>query len=158
MASMDFPIKPPDSSKRKVPMKMKERPYVDTLRPEKTTGKLSGSLVEPSGRKVEVSAPMPHEETSSSPAEDHNPGNPGRRRPFAVSKSYDVYNGHAGDAASGVIESQPEGRAGLPPASAVTEAKVEPGVAVRCAKEQTGLNRYPINSHEQEHHTHGPNN
>ncbi len=38
------------------------------------------------------------------------------------------------------------------------EAPCEKGAAVRCAKQQTGLNRYPINSHEADHKTHGPNN
>lgn len=49
------------------------------------------------------------------------------------------------------------GRA-LPKASAVETAKVEPGVAVRCAKEQTGENRYPINSHVESKKEFGPNN
>lgn len=74
------------------------------------------------------------------------------------SESYKVYLEKAGSAESGVCESQSEGRKSLPPAAAVEEAKAEPGTAVRCAKEQTGLNRYPINEHEEDHKTHGPNN
>ncbi len=74
------------------------------------------------------------------------------------SELYKVYLEKSEAAPGGVHSTQPEGRAGLPPAEAVSEAQVEKGVAVRCAKEQTGENRYPINQHEQEHHTHGPNN
>ena len=77
------------------------------------------------------------------PEKDHNPGNPGRQRPFAVSASYDVYNGHAGDATSGVCHSQAEGRSGLPKAEAVTQAKCEEGTGKRLAKAQvakTGVN------------------
>ncbi len=60
---------------------------------------------------------------------------------------------------SGVHSSQPEGRTGLPPVdNSVLAAKDAPGTTVRCAKIQTGENRYPINSHEAEHKTHGPNN
>jgi hypothetical protein len=79
------------------------------------------------------------------------------------SESYKVYLDKTEAAKSGVT-SQPEvggqsypGRA-LPPVQQVTTAKDNPGTAVRCAKEQTGLNRYPINKHEEEHKTHGPNN
>jgi hypothetical protein len=67
-------------------------------------------------------------------------------------------------AKQGILESQKEvggqsypGRA-LPPVQEVKQAEEKPGTTVNCAKKQTGLNRYPINSHEQEHHTHGPNN
>lgn len=49
------------------------------------------------------------------------------------------------------------GRA-LPKSSEVTEAKVEKGVAVKCAKQQTGENRYPINSHVEQKKEFGPNN
>ena len=49
------------------------------------------------------------------------------------------------------------GRA-LPKASAVEEAKCEPGTTVRCAKEQTGENRYPINSHVEKKLEYGSNN
>jgi hypothetical protein len=79
------------------------------------------------------------------------------------SESYKVYLDKSEAAKSGVT-SQPEvggqsypGRA-LPPVQQVVEAKAEPGTTVRCAKEQTGLNRYPINSHEAEVKHHGPNN
>lgn len=74
------------------------------------------------------------------------------------SESYKVYLEKAGDAASGVISSQPECRAGLPPAVGVKDAEVRPGVAVQCAKQQTGENRYPINSYVEKCHEHGPNN
>lgn len=64
-------------------------------------------------------------------------------------------DGHA----SGVHSSQPEGRTGLPPVdNSVLAAKDAPGTTVRCAKIQTGENRYPINSHAEKNHTHGPNN
>ena len=60
---------------------------------------------------------------------------------------------------SGVHSSQPEGRAGLPPVdNNVPAAKDNPGTTVKCARVQTGENRYPINSHEEKNHTHGPNN
>ena len=88
------------------------------------------------------------------PDEDHNPGNPGRQRPFAVSQSYDVYNGHAGDAESGVCHTQPDGLSrALPKAEAVTEAKAEAGVAKKCADQQVGENRAYLNKHDQEHNT-----
>jgi len=74
------------------------------------------------------------------------------------SESYTVYLDKSEAAKSGILRSQPEGRSALPKAEAVKEAKVEPGTALRCAKEQTGLNRYPINKHEEDHKTHGPNN
>lgn len=94
-----------------------------------------------------------------SPKEEHNPGNPGHKRPFAVSASYDVYGGRSGEGKSGVIGSQSESRTSLPPVdNNVPAAKAEEGTAVRCARQQTGENRYPINSHEESHKTHGPNN
>lgn len=49
------------------------------------------------------------------------------------------------------------GRA-LPKASTVETAKDNPGTTVRCAKEQTGENRYAINKHVEEKKEHGPNN
>ena len=80
------------------------------------------------------------------------------------SESYKVYLEKSEAAPGGVHSSQPEvggqsypGRA-LPPAQEVKDAKCEEGTAVRLAKQQTGLNRYPINSHEADHKTHGPNN
>lgn len=92
-------------------------------------------------------------------SKDHNPGNPGHERPFPVSKSYDVYGGHAGEGTSGVIESQSDGQSrALPPSQAVETAKVEAGAAVRCAKVQTGENRLPMNSHVRDHKEFGPNN
>jgi hypothetical protein len=149
--------------KKLPPMKEKTRPYLDTLEPEKPAKNLSGggSLVEPKGRTVKVTASAPNEETTdtpSGPMEDHNPGNPWPKKPFAVSKSYDVYGSQSGDATSGVISSQPEGRKSLPPASAVEDAKEVKGAAVRCAKQQTGENRYPINSHVETKKEFGPNN
>lgn len=45
-----------------------------------------------------------------------------------------------------------------PPVQQVTEAKANPGTTVRCARQQTGLNRYPINEHEEKEKHHGPNN
>ena len=146
-----------ETMKRYKPISEKEHPYLDSLEPKQPTGKLSGGLVEPSGRTAKVIAPAPNEETS--PAEDHNPGNPGRPRPFGVSKSYDVYNGHSGEGTSGAIETQSDGQGrALPPATAVTEAKEETGVAAKCIKEQVGENRYAINSHVAEKKEFGPNN
>lgn len=74
------------------------------------------------------------------------------------SESYKVYLQKSEAAPGGVHSTQPECRTSLPPAQAVTEAKAEPGTAVRCAKEQTGQNRYPINSHVAEKKEFGPNN
>ena len=74
------------------------------------------------------------------------------------SKSYEVYHEKAGDAASGVIESQPETRKGLPPSEAVKEATEDKGAHRRCVKQQVGENRYPINSHVEEKKEYGPNN
>jgi hypothetical protein len=45
-----------------------------------------------------------------------------------------------------------------PPVSQVTTAKAELNTAVNLQKKQTGLNRYPINEHEEKHKSHGPNN
>jgi hypothetical protein len=60
---------------------------------------------------------------------------------------------------SGVHSTQPECRTALPPVNnEVPAAKVDVGAAIRCAKQQTGENRYPINSHEETKKTHGPNN
>jgi hypothetical protein len=73
------------------------------------------------------------------------------------SPSYKVYHDKSEAAKSGVT-SQPEGRTSLPSASAVTDAKVEEGTTVKCAGKQTGLNRYPINEHEEKERHHGPNN
>ncbi|VVB52088.1 Uncharacterised protein [uncultured archaeon] len=74
------------------------------------------------------------------------------------SESYKVYHEKAGDAASGVIKTQPECRESLPPSEAVKVAEAEKGAAVRCAKQQVGENRYPINSHVEDHKSFGPNN
>jgi hypothetical protein len=67
-------------------------------------------------------------------------------------------------AKQGILETQKEvggqsypGRA-TPPVQQVTTAKEETGTTVKCVKRQTGLNRYPINEHEEKHKTHGPNN
>lgn len=46
----------------------------------------------------------------------------------------------------------------LPPVSQVTTAKEEKGVAVKCARQQTGQNRYAINSHVEAKKEFGPNN
>jgi len=80
------------------------------------------------------------------------------------SESYKVYTEAVADGkqtsgvrdASAPSEGYP-GRA-LPKSEAVTEAKVEKGVAVKCAKQQTGENRYPINSHVEKKLEFGPNN
>jgi len=74
------------------------------------------------------------------------------------SESYKVYLDKTPSASSGVHSTQPEGRAGLPPVTPLGEVKEEKGVAIECTRHQTGLNRYPINSHEADHKTHGPNN
>jgi len=50
------------------------------------------------------------------------------------------------------------GRALPPVNNEVPDAKCEEGAAVRCARQQTGENRYPINQHEADEHHHGPNN
>lgn len=50
------------------------------------------------------------------------------------------------------------GRALPPVDNNVPAAKCEEGAAVRCARQQTGENRYPINSRAAEEKTHGPNN
>jgi hypothetical protein len=58
------------------------------------------------------------------------------------------YTETAGDCCSGVIHSQPEGRASLPQASEVTEAKArDKGYAKKCTDKQVGENRLPLNSH-----------
>lgn len=49
------------------------------------------------------------------------------------------------------------GRA-LPKSEEVKDAKCEEGTTIRCAKQQTGENRYPINSHVAEKKEFGPNN
>jgi hypothetical protein len=91
--------------------------------------------------------------------EDHNPGNPWPKKAFAVSKSYDVYGGHMGEATSGVHSTQPEGRKALPPVdNNVGEAKAVPGATLRAVRKQVGDNRYAINSHVAEKKEFGPNN
>ena len=67
-------------------------------------------------------------------------------------------------AKQGILETQKEvggqsypGRA-TPPVQSVVTAKEEAGAHARCAERQTGLNRYPINEHEEKHKTHGVNN
>lgn len=79
------------------------------------------------------------------------------------SPSYAVYHDKTEAAKSGVTaqkevggQSYP-GRA-LPKSEAVTDAKVEKGAAVKCAKKQTGINRYPINENVEKKHLYGPNN
>jgi hypothetical protein len=79
------------------------------------------------------------------------------------SESYKVYLDKSPQAVEGVT-SQPEvggqsypGRA-TPPVQQVEQAKDNPGTAVRLAKQQTGENRYPINSYDYEKSSHGPNN
>jgi len=47
------------------------------------------------------------------------------------SESYKVYTEKSGDATSGVCETQPEGRAGLPKAEAVKDATAEPKGTVK---------------------------
>jgi hypothetical protein len=75
------------------------------------------------------------------------------------SESYKVYLDKTEAAKSGIIKSQPESRTSLPPVdNDVSEAKEDKGAHKRCADEQIGLNRYPINTHEEEKKTHGPNN
>jgi len=75
------------------------------------------------------------------------------------SESYKVYTEEkSGDCTSGVIETQPETRKALPAASAVTDAKAEPGTAKKCADKQVGENRQPMNSYVKECQEHGSNN
>ena len=64
------------------------------------------------------------------------------------SESYKVYLEKSEAAPSGVLRSQPEGRAGLPPVSEVKNAEVSPkGTAKKCTDQQVGENRYYINSY-----------
>jgi hypothetical protein len=64
------------------------------------------------------------------------------------SESYKVYLEKAGDAASGIVSSQPEGRASLPQALEVKNAEAAPkGTAKKRTDEQVGENRYYINSY-----------
>lgn len=75
------------------------------------------------------------------------------------SESYKVYTEKSEACCSGVHSTQPDGLSrALPKAEAVTEAKDAPGTAVRCAREQTGENRYAINSHVAAKKEFGPNN
>lgn len=82
------------------------------------------------------------------------------------SESYKVYTEQkSGDCTSGVIESQQEvggqsypGRALPPVDNNLPDAKDHPGTAVKCAKDQTGENRLPLNSHVRETKQFGPNN
>lgn len=61
--------------------------------------------------------------------------------------------------ASGVIESQPEGRASLPPVNNdVPAAKADEGAHARAVKVQLGENLKPLNSHVKESQQYGPNN
>lgn len=67
-------------------------------------------------------------------------------------------------AKQGILETQKEvggqsypGRA-LPKAEAVTDAKVQTGVTLKCVKTQTGDNRYAINTHVEKHLEYGSNN
>lgn len=81
------------------------------------------------------------------------------KKPY--SDSYSVYLDKTEAAKS--IPDQPcqyeyPGRALPPVNNSVPDAKNELNSAVRLAKEQTGLNRYPINEHVEKHKSHGPNN
>lgn len=49
------------------------------------------------------------------------------------------------------------GRA-LPKAESVTTAESKTGVTIKCARQQTGENRYAINRHVEEKREFGPNN
>jgi hypothetical protein len=80
------------------------------------------------------------------------------------SESYKVYLEKSEAAKSGATSQTPEvdgqsypGRP-LPKSEVVKEAKDEPGTAVRLQRDQTGLNRYPINQHVEKQKGHGPNN
>lgn len=90
-------------------------------------------------------------------AKDYEPTYYGTATLPKYSPSYAVYHEKSEAATSGV-RSQQEGRKSLPPSSAVTDAKEEKGTTVRCAKKQTGLNRYPLNENVEKKHLHGPNN
>lgn len=74
------------------------------------------------------------------------------------SESYKVYLEKSEAAPGGVHSTQPEGRAGLPPVVGVKDAECEPGTTIKCVKEQTGENRYPMNSHIEKKKEFGPNN
>lgn len=78
------------------------------------------------------------------------------------SPSYAVYHDKTDAASSGVLRTQDQGPQGSngrrPPVQQVTEAKEETGTTIRCIQKQTGLNRYPINEHEEKEKHHGPNN
>jgi hypothetical protein len=81
------------------------------------------------------------------------------------SESYKVYLDKTEAAKSGVsdqkgpkVDGQSYPGRPTPPVQTVTTAEVKTGTAVRCAKDQTGMNRYPINSHVAEKKEAGPNN
>ena len=91
-------------------------------------------------------------------AKDYEPTYYGTATLPKHSPSYAVYHEKSEAAESGV-RPQAEGRKGLPPSSAVTEAKPEAkGTTVRCAKMQIGLNRFAINKHVEEKREYGSNN
>lgn len=80
------------------------------------------------------------------------------------SASYAVYHDKTEAAKSGVMDQKGPKVDGqsypgrpLPPVQQVTEAKEEKGATIICVQNQTGLNRYPINEHEEKEKHHGPN-
>jgi hypothetical protein len=76
------------------------------------------------------------------------------------SESYKVYLDKSEAAKSGVHSTQPEGRKALPPVNNnIPKAEVKPDSYVqKLTDDQLGMNRYPINTNEEKHKTHGPNN
>lgn len=96
---------------------------------------------------------------------DYEPTYYNKRKLEKYSPSYSVYHDAPKEAAAGGSgENQKEvggqsypGRA-TPPAQQVTEAKSELNTTIRQQQKQTGLNRYPINEHEEKEKHHGPNN
>jgi len=97
--------------------------------------------------------------------EDYTPTYYGKKKLEKHSPSYAVYYKAPSEAAAGGSgENQKEvggqsypGRA-TPPAQQVTTATEQPGSTVRQGQKQSGLNRYPINEHEEKAKHHGPNN
>jgi hypothetical protein len=96
---------------------------------------------------------------------DYKPTYYGDDKVAKYSPSYAIYHRTPTEAAAGGSgENQKEvggqsypGRA-TPPVQQVTEAKSELNTTIRQQQKQTGLNRHPINEHEEKHKTHGPNN
>jgi len=97
--------------------------------------------------------------------EDYTPTYYGKKKLEKHSPSYSVYYKPATEAAAGGSgENQNEvggqsypGRK-TPQAQAVTTATEQSGSTVRQGQKQTGLNRYPINEHEEKAKHTGPNN